>query len=141
MPRGYDPLLGGVLVRAGSLRLLFVVLAALGAAVAGRASLRVPVVPSLPRIRQTVLGLARRPADPTFLAPTAALAAATAALSVGIGSCPSPAGAPGSAPLPPALRCRCSPPVRPRSSRRPGGPWTTDGGRSPGASPPRAWAL
>ncbi|MET8448663.1 MFS transporter [Streptomyces sp. NPDC005209] len=82
------PLLGGVLVWAGGLRLLFTVLAVLGAAVAVWAALAVPVVPPLPKARQTVLDLARRLADPSFLAPTAALAGATAALSVGVGFLP-----------------------------------------------------
>jgi MFS family permease len=82
------PLLGGVLVRAGGLRLLFAVLAVLGVAVAAWAALAVPVVPPLPKVRQTVLDLARRLADPAFLAPTSALAAATAALSVGVGFLP-----------------------------------------------------
>ncbi|MGW3495923.1 MFS transporter [Streptomyces sp. NPDC001020] len=82
------PLLGGVLVWAGGLRLLFAVLAALGAAVAVWSLLAVPVVPPLPKARQTVLDLARRLVDPAFLAPTAALAAATAALSVGVGFLP-----------------------------------------------------
>ncbi|MFF4045006.1 MFS transporter [Streptomyces sp. NPDC001816] len=82
------PLLGGVLVWAGGLRLLFAVLAVLGAAVAVWAALAVPVVPPLPKARQTVLDLARRLADPAFLAPTGALAAATAALSVGVGFLP-----------------------------------------------------
>ncbi|GED89058.1 hypothetical protein TNCT6_61430 [Streptomyces sp. 6-11-2] len=82
------PLLGGVLVGAGGLRLLFTVLAVLGAAVAVWAALAVPVVPPLPKARQTVLDLARRLADPAFLAPTSALAAATAALSVGVGFLP-----------------------------------------------------
>ncbi|MHB9859895.1 MFS transporter [Streptomyces sp. YIM S03343] len=82
------PLLGGVLVWVGGLPLLFTVLAVLGAAVACWAALAVPVVPPLPKARQTVLDLARRLADPVFLAPTAALAAATAALSVGVGFLP-----------------------------------------------------
>ncbi|WP_222870292.1 MFS transporter [Actinomadura decatromicini] len=82
------PLLGGVLVWAGGLRLLFAVLAALGSAVAGWAALAVPAVPPLPKARQTVVDLARRLADPAFLAPTAALAAATAALSAGVGFLP-----------------------------------------------------
>ncbi|MEW2563159.1 MFS transporter [Streptomyces griseorubiginosus] len=82
------PLLGGVLVWAGGLRLLFAVLAVLGAAVAVWAAVAVPVVPPLPKVRQTVLDLARRLADPVFLAPTAALAGATAALSVGVGFLP-----------------------------------------------------
>ncbi|MET9905475.1 MFS transporter [Streptomyces sp. NPDC006476] len=82
------PLLGGVLVWAGGLRLLFTVLTVLGAAVAVWALAAVPVVPPLPRARQTVLDLARRLADPAFLVPTAALAGATAALSVGVGFLP-----------------------------------------------------
>ncbi|MFJ4368358.1 MFS transporter [Streptomyces chartreusis] len=82
------PLLGGVLVWAGGLRLLFAVLAVLGAAVALWAAVSVPHVPPLPKQRQTVLDLARRLADPAFLRPTAALAAATAALSVGVGFLP-----------------------------------------------------
>jgi MFS family permease len=82
------PLLGGVLVWAGGLRLLFAVLAVLGAAVAVWAAVAVPAVPPLPKARQTVLDLARRLADPVFLAPTAALAGATAALAVGVGFLP-----------------------------------------------------
>ncbi|MFJ4932094.1 MFS transporter [Streptomyces sp. NPDC088736] len=82
------PLLGGVLVWAGGLRLLFVVLTVLGAAVAIWAALAVPAVPPLPKDRQTVLDLARRLAHRDFLRPTAALAAATAALSVGVGFLP-----------------------------------------------------
>ncbi|MFI2735795.1 MFS transporter [Streptomyces sp. NPDC018711] len=69
------PLLGGLLVWAGGLALLFLVLA-------------VPAVPPLPKQRQTLLDLARRLADRSFLAPTSALAAATAALSVGVGFLP-----------------------------------------------------
>ncbi|GII04388.1 hypothetical protein Pta02_63960 [Planobispora takensis] len=82
------PLLGGVLVWAGGLRLLFAVLAVLGAAVALWALLVVPAPAPLPKARQTLLDLARRLADPVFLGPTAALAAATAALSVGVGFLP-----------------------------------------------------
>lgn len=82
------PLLGGVLVWAGGLRLLFTVLTVLGVAVAVWAALAVPVVPPLPKARQTVLDLARRLTHPAFLGPTAALAAATAALSVGVGFLP-----------------------------------------------------
>lgn len=82
------PLFGGVLVWAGGLQLLFAVLAVLGVGVAAWAVLAVPVVPPLPKTRQTVLDLARRLAHPAFLAPTGALAAATAALSVGVGFLP-----------------------------------------------------
>ncbi|WP_327579942.1 MFS transporter [Streptomyces sp. NBC_00145] len=82
------PLLGGVLVWAGGLRLAFTVLALLAAGVAAWALLVVPRVPPLPRARQTVADLARRLTDPGFLRPTAALAGATAALSVGVGFLP-----------------------------------------------------
>lgn len=82
------PLLGGILVWAGGLRLLFTVMAVLAAAVAVWATLAVPAVPPLPKARQTVLDLARRLTSRTFLAPTAALAGATAALSVGVGFLP-----------------------------------------------------
>jgi MFS family permease len=82
------PLLGGVLVWLGGFRLLFAVMTVLGLAVAAWALLAVPVVPPLPRMRQTVLDLARRVTDPVFLRPTAALAGATAALSVGVGFLP-----------------------------------------------------
>ncbi|MEV5542950.1 MFS transporter [Saccharopolyspora shandongensis] len=82
------PLLGGVLVWGGGLRLLFAVMALCAAAVALWAAFVVPAVPPLPRKRQTVADLARRLADRSFLAPTAALAAATAALSVGVGFLP-----------------------------------------------------
>ncbi|SEH02667.1 Predicted arabinose efflux permease, MFS family [Nonomuraea solani] len=82
------PLLGGVLVWAGGLRLLFAVMAGCAVAVALWAVVAVPAVPPLPRRRQTVADLARRLADRSFLAPTACLAAATAALSVGVGFLP-----------------------------------------------------
>ncbi|MER7812645.1 MFS transporter [Streptomyces sp900116325] len=82
------PLLGGLLVWAAGLRLLFAVMAVLAAAVALWAALAVPAVPPLPKQRQTLADLARRLSDGSFLAPTAALAAATAALSVGVGFLP-----------------------------------------------------
>jgi MFS family permease len=82
------PLLGGALVWAGGLQLLFGILVVLGAAVAAWAALAVPALPPLAKTRQTVLDLARRLADPAFLGPTGALAGATAALSVGVGFLP-----------------------------------------------------
>ncbi|TCC30650.1 MFS transporter [Kribbella sindirgiensis] len=82
------PLLGGGLVWLGGFRLLFGVMTVLAAAVAVWALIAVPAVPPLPRTRQTVVDLARRITDPQFLRPTAALAAATAALSVGVGFLP-----------------------------------------------------
>jgi MFS family permease len=82
------PLLGGVLIAAGGYNLLFATLAVLGVAVAGWALLTVPEVPPLPRTRQTIADLARRLTSPGFVRPTLALAAATAALSVGVGFLP-----------------------------------------------------
>jgi MFS family permease len=115
------PLLGGVLVWAGGLRLLFVVLAVLGAAVAVWAALAVPVVPPLPRSRQTVLDLARRLVDPAFLVPTAALAAATAVLSVGVGFLPVSGRAAGLSPVATgaavSVLAACAAVVQPRAGR------------------------
>ena len=82
------PLLGGVIVWTGGLTLLFAVMAALAAVVAIWATVVVPALAPLPRARQTVVDLARRLADRRFLGPTAALAASTAALSVGVGFLP-----------------------------------------------------
>lgn len=82
------PLLGGALVARGGLTLLFTTMTILAAAVACWAALTVPAVPPLPRRRQTVLDLARRLSQGAFLRPTTALAAATAALSVGVGFLP-----------------------------------------------------
>ncbi|MFI5695283.1 MFS transporter [Kribbella sp. NPDC051586] len=82
------PLLGGGLVWLGGFRLLFGVMTVLAVGVAVWALVAVPVVPPLPRARQTLVDLARRITDPQFLRPTAALAAATTALSVGVGFLP-----------------------------------------------------
>lgn len=113
------PLLGGVLVWTGGLRLLFVVLAVLGAAVAVWGALTVPVAAPLPKARQTVLDLARRLADPDFLAPTAALAAATGALSVGVGFLPVSGRAAGLGPVATgaavSLLAACAAVVQPRA--------------------------
>jgi len=93
------PVLGGALVWLGDFRLLFGVMTVLGVAVAVWAFLVVPIVEPLPRKRQTVLDLARRVADPVFLRPTAALAGATAALSVGVGFLPVTGAAAGLGPI------------------------------------------
>jgi predicted MFS family arabinose efflux permease len=115
------PLLGGLLAWAGGLRLLFVVLAVLGAGVAVAAALAVPAVPPLPKVRQTVVDLARRLADPVFLAPTAALAAATAALSVGVGFLPVSGRAAGLGPVATgaavSVLAACGALVQPRAGR------------------------
>ncbi|MGV9803077.1 MFS transporter [Mycobacterium sp. NPDC003449] len=93
------PLLGGVLVTIGGYSLLFSTLAVLAAAVAGWAAVAVPAVEVLPKARQTVLDLARRLSRGTFLRPTAALAGATAALSVGVGFLPAVGARDGLGPL------------------------------------------
>jgi MFS family permease len=115
------PLLGGLLVWAGGLWLLFVVLAIIGAAVAGWAAVAVPAVPPLPKGRQTVLELARRLIDPAFLAPTSALAAATAALSVGVGFLPVTGRAAGLGPIATgaavSLLAACAAVVQPQAGR------------------------
>ena len=82
------PVLGGVLIAAGGYPLLFTTLALLGVVVAGWAVLVVPAAPPLPRTQQTVADLVRRLTSPGFVRPTLALAAATAALSVGVGFLP-----------------------------------------------------
>ncbi|GHF45376.1 MFS transporter [Streptomyces griseosporeus] len=115
------PLLGGLLVWAGGLRLLFGVLAVLGAGVACWAWAAVPAVPPLPKVRQTVLDLARRLADPVFLVPAAALAGATAALSVGVGFLPVSGRAAGLGPVATgaavSVLAACAAVVQPRAGR------------------------
>ncbi len=82
------PLIGGGLVTIGGLRLLFAVLAALATAVAAWAAVTVPAAAPQPRTRQTVVDLARRLSGRGFLAPTACLAATTAALAAAVGFLP-----------------------------------------------------
>ena len=93
------PLLGGVLVNVGGYRLLFVVLSVLAVVVAGWAAVSVPRLPALARGRQTVIDLARRLSDRSFLAPTVALGAATAALAAGVGFLPVVGGGAGLGPI------------------------------------------
>jgi MFS transporter, DHA1 family, tetracycline resistance protein len=93
------PILGGALVAGGGFPLLFLVLAVLSAVVAGWAAIALPAAGPLPKSRQTLLGLARRLAQPTFLQPTIALATTTAALAVGVGFLPVRGAATGLGPL------------------------------------------
>ncbi len=93
------PLLGGVLITLGGFTLLFATLTVLALAVALWATMAVPAAPPLPRARQTVLDLARRLSRSSFLRPTATLAAATAALAVGVGFLPVAGAATGLGPL------------------------------------------
>jgi len=82
------PLLGGLLVAAGGLRMLFAVLAVLAVAVAAWAAATVPGVAPQPRSRQTVLSLARRLTSRSFVVPVICLAGTTAALAAGVGFLP-----------------------------------------------------
>jgi DHA1 family tetracycline resistance protein-like MFS transporter len=82
------PILGGILIAVGGYPLLFAALAVLGASVAGWAAIVVPAVPPLPKTRQTIVDLAHRLSSAGFVRPTLALAAAAAALSVGVGFLP-----------------------------------------------------
>jgi MFS family permease len=82
------PLVGGVLIAVGGYRLLFAVLAGLAIAVAALVTRLVPVTPPTSRPRETLAGLWRRLSSPAFLRPVAILAAATAALSAGVGFLP-----------------------------------------------------
>ncbi|MGW0161952.1 MFS transporter [Mycobacterium sp. NPDC003323] len=82
------PVIGGALVSVGGFTLLFGTMAGLAVAVAVWAVCVVPAVPALPRSRSTVVDLVRRLTRPNFLTPTLALAAATAAMSVGVGFLP-----------------------------------------------------
>jgi MFS family permease len=93
------PLLGGALVTVGGLTALFTALAGVAAAVAVWAAVTVPAVAPQPRTRQTVLDLARRLSGRGFLAPTACLAATTAALAAGVGFLPVRGAAAGLGPL------------------------------------------
>jgi len=93
------PLVGGILITVGGFSLLFGTLAVLALAVTGWAMLVVPAAPPLQRARQTVLDLTRRLSHPTFLRPTTALAATTAALAVGVGFLPVTGAATGLGPL------------------------------------------
>lgn len=104
-----------------------------GGGVVGRA--RRPRRTPLPKARQTVLDLARRLTHPDFLRPTAALAAATAALSVGVGFLPVSGRAAGlgtvATGVAVSVLAACAAIVQPRAGR------ALDGGRltARGASP------
>jgi MFS family permease len=82
------PLGGGVLVAAGGYRLLFAFLAVLAIIVAVVVARTVPAIRGEPRARETIIGLVRRLTADEFVRPVAILAAATAALSAGVGFLP-----------------------------------------------------
>lgn len=113
------PLLGGLLVARGGLPLLFATMTALAAGVAVWAAATVPATPPLPKARQTVVDLARRLGQGDFLRPTAALAAATGALSAGVGFLPVAGAAAGLGPVATgaavSLLAACTALVQPRA--------------------------
>lgn len=115
------PLLGGAVVWVGGLSLLFAVMTVLAITVAAWAVCAVPSVPPLPRTRQTLVDLARRLSEGSFLRPTAALAAATAALSVGVGFLPVSGAAAGLGPVVTgaavSVLAACAALVQPRAGR------------------------
>ncbi len=82
------PLLGGGLVTLGGYDALFATLAGLAVIVAVWVVCVVRRVEPLPRRRSTVVDLVRRLTRRGFLVPTLVLAAATAALSIGVGFLP-----------------------------------------------------
>jgi MFS family permease len=82
------PVLGGALIALGGYNALFATLGGLAIVVAVWALCVVPRVKPLPRRRSTVVDLARRLTRREFLLPTTALAASTAALSIGVGFLP-----------------------------------------------------
>jgi MFS transporter, DHA1 family, tetracycline resistance protein len=126
------PLLGGGLIALGGFPLLFTALAAVGLAVAAWAATTVPAAPPLPRSRQTLVGLARRLTQPSFLQPVVALAGATAALSAGVGFLPVRGAQAGLGPLATgaavSLLALAAALVQPRAGR------AHDNGRLPGAA-------
>lgn len=115
------PLLGGALVWLGGLTLLFAVLVVLAGAVAAWAWVSVPTVPPVPKTRQTLVGLARRLTDGAFVRPVAGLAAATGALSVGVGFFPVSGAADGLTPVATgaavSVLAACAAIVQPRAGR------------------------
>lgn len=82
------PLLGAGLIYLGGFAMLFAVLSGLAAGTALWAVLRLPRFEPLPRIRYTILDLARQITDRPFLVPTMVLAASTGALGAAIGFLP-----------------------------------------------------
>lgn len=123
------PVLGGILITLGGYSLLFATLAVLALAVAVWSAVVVPSAEPLPRARQTVLDLARRLTTGSFLQPTLALAAATAALTAGVGFLPVVGSRDGLGPLLTgavvSLLAACAAVVQPWSGRR------RDAGRLP----------
>jgi MFS family permease len=82
------PLLGAGLIFVAGFPLLFATLSALAAATALWVVLRLPNLPPPPRVRYTILDLARQIAERRFLIPTSVLAASTGALGTAMGFLP-----------------------------------------------------
>ena len=82
------PLLGAVLIWSGGFPALFMAMAIVSAAAAVWTWIAMPDLPVLPRPRYTVADVVRQSTERSFLVPTLALAAATAALGVAVGFLP-----------------------------------------------------
>ena len=82
------PLLGAVLIWFGGFPALFMAMAIVSAAAAVWTWIAMPDLPVLPRPRYTVADVVRQSTERSFLVPTLALAAATAALGVAVGFLP-----------------------------------------------------
>lgn len=82
------PVLGAGLIHAGGFALLFAALSALATGTAVWVAVDLPRFEPVPRIRYTVLDLARQITERRFLVPTAVLAASTGALGAAIGFLP-----------------------------------------------------
>lgn len=82
------PLIGAGLILAGGLPALFLALTAVSCAASLWTLFAMPELPVLPRLRYTVIDIARQAGQRGFLIPTMALAGATGALGVAVGFLP-----------------------------------------------------
>ena len=82
------PLVGGALVYIAGYRVLFAVIGAVAASAATAVTVWVPTTSPTPRSRSTLAALGSQLRDPAFLQPVLILAAATGALSAGVGYLP-----------------------------------------------------
>jgi len=125
------PVAGGALVAAGGYPALFATLAVIAIGTAAAVTVLVPRARPAPGTPAEVLGLGRRLTSAAFLQPVLLLAAATAALSAGLASCPCwpDSTAWGRSPPVPWYPCSRQPPRC--CSPSPGGGSMTAGSRRP----------
>lgn len=82
------PLLGAGLIHVGGFALLFATLSVLALVTAVWVLVSLPTLAPVPRVRYTIVDLARQVTERTFLVPTMVLAASTGALGAAIGFLP-----------------------------------------------------